>query len=133
MENTNKQKIKVFVITIIGALVIVIGLGMTMNKPKVNKLDGFAQCIKDSGAKYYGAFWCPHCQKQGALFGSAKQYLPYIECSNPDKSQTQVCKDAKIEGYPTWELKDGTRLPVENDAGVSLKTLAEKTECVLPQ
>lgn len=133
MENTNKQKIKVFVVTIIGALVIVLGLGMTMNKPKVNKLDGFAQCIKDSGAKYYGAFWCPHCQKQGALFGSAKQYLPYIECSNPDKSQTQICKDAKIESYPTWELKDGTRLPVENDAGVSLKTLAEKTSCVLPE
>lgn len=133
MENTNKQKIKIFVAAIIGALFVVIGLGMTMNKPKVNNLDGFAQCIKDSGAKYYGAFWCPHCQKQAALFGSAKQYLPYIECSNPDKSQTQICIDEKIESYPTWILKDGTRLPVENDAGVSLKTLAEKTQCVLPR
>ncbi len=125
-----KIKIAIFVVIIIA---FVVGLGYVLNKPAVSKYDSFAQCINDSGAKYYGAFWCPHCQKQGALFGSAKQYLPYIECSNPDKSQTQVCKDAKIEGYPTWELRDGTRLPVENDAGVSLKTLAEKTQCVLPQ
>jgi hypothetical protein len=25
-------------------------------------LDDFAKCIKDSGAMFYGAFWCPHCQ-----------------------------------------------------------------------
>jgi hypothetical protein len=129
MEN----KAKIFVACIVGALVIVIGLGTTLNKPKVNKLDGFAQCIKDSGAKYYGAFWCPHCQKQGALFGSAKRFLPYIECSNPDRTQTQVCIDAKIDSYPTWILADGTRLAVENDAGVTLETLAQKTQCALPQ
>jgi hypothetical protein len=129
MEN----KAKIFIACIIGALVIVIALGMTLNKPQTNKLDGFAQCIKDSGAKYYGAFWCPHCQKQSALFGSAKKFLPYVECSNPDKTQTQACIDAKIDSYPTWELKDGTRLAVENDAGVTLKTLAEKTQCVLPE
>ena len=131
-NNINKNKIKIFAAAIVGALVIVVGLGMTLNKPTASNLDGFAQCIKDSGAKFYGAFWCPHCQEQKALFGTSAKLLPYIECSNPDRSQTQICKDAKIEGYPTWEMKDGTRLPVENSAGVTLKTLAEKTQCILP-
>ncbi len=133
MENTNNQKIKIFVAAIIGALIIVIGLGMTVNKPGSTKLDGFAQCITDSGAKFYGAFWCPHCQAQKALFGASAKLLPYIECSNADRSQKQACIDAKVESYPTWEMKDGTRLPVENGAGVSLETLAAKTQCVLPK
>ena len=93
------------------------------------KLDTFAKCINDSGAKFYGAFWCPHCQSQKELFGSSKQYLPYIECSNPDNSQTQICIDNKIEGYPTWIFKDGSELSGE----VELATLATKTQCILPQ
>jgi thiol-disulfide isomerase/thioredoxin len=97
------------------------------------KLDQFAQCLKDKGATFYGAFWCPHCKAQKAMFGSSAKLLPYVECSTPDgNSQTQICIDKKIESYPTWELADGTRLPTESGSGVSLKTLAEKTGCVLP-
>lgn len=93
------------------------------------KYTELAQCIKNSGAKFYGAFWCPHCQEQKKLFGDAVTELPYIECSNPDKkSQTQVCIDAKITGYPTWEFADGSRL----DGEVSLAKLAEETSCVVP-
>jgi thiol-disulfide isomerase/thioredoxin len=125
MEN----KAKIFIACIVGALVIVIGLGMTMNKPKISKLDGFAQCLKDSGAEFYGAFWCPHCQAQKAMFGSAVKFLPYIECSNPDQTQMQICIDKKIDGYPTWIFKDGSRLSGE----IALTTLAEKTQCVLPE
>jgi hypothetical protein len=32
------------------------------------KYDLFAQCLKDKDAKFYGAFWCPHCQNQKAMF-----------------------------------------------------------------
>jgi thiol-disulfide isomerase/thioredoxin len=98
--------------------------------------DGFAQCLKDKGAVFYGAFWCPHCKAQKALFGSSAKLLPYVECSTPDASnQTQECKDKKIEGYPTWELADGTRVPTDSTdgSGVKLETLATKTGCVLPQ
>ncbi len=118
----------------VGAVVViglVVWLMMTPGKP--GKLDTFATCLKDSGTKFYGAFWCVHCQKQKAMFGKSAGLLPYIECSTPNSKGTlQVCKDAKIEGYPTWILADGTRLPNEGTAGVSLETLAEKTSCVLP-
>lgn len=114
---------------IIGAL-IVAGLGGSVYmKYKPNELVGFTQCLADSGAKFYGAFWCPHCQEQKKLFGSSEKYLPYIECSTADgQQQLQICKDAGITGYPTWEFADGSRLSGE----VALATLAEKTGCVLP-
>ena len=76
-----------------------------------SKYDGFATALKTDGAVFYGAFWCPHCQAMKALFGSAVKKLPYVECSAPDgSSQTQVCIDNKIEGYPTWYFKDGIKL-----------------------
>ena len=85
-----------------------------------------AQCLKDKGAVFYGAFWCPHCQKQKALFGDSVKYLPYVECSTPDgKNQTEVCKNNNITGYPTWKFKDGTELTGE----VSFENLANKTGC----
>lgn len=124
------MKTKFFIIFIIAVILLVGALGFLMNRNtyKPSKLDGFAQCLKQSGAEFYGAFWCPHCQAQKALFGSSKAYLPYIECSNPDNTQTQICKDKKIEGYPTWIFKDGTILTGEQ----KLATLADKTQCSLP-
>jgi thiol-disulfide isomerase/thioredoxin len=100
------------------------------------KYDTFATCLKDKGAVFYGAFWCPHCQAQKKAFGSSAHLLPYVECSTPDANgQLQVCKDQNITGYPTWILKDGTRIPDDSldGAGVKLETLAAKTGCVLPQ
>jgi len=85
-----------------------------------------AECITDSGAVFYGAFWCSHCQAQKTLFEAAAPALPYVECSTPDQSnQTQVCKDKGITGYPTWIFADGTQLSGE----LSFATLAEKTDC----
>jgi hypothetical protein len=120
-----------FIIFIVIVILIVGGFGFFMSKSSIgpNRLDGFAQCLKTSGAEFYGAFWCTHCQSQKALFGSSKQYLPYVECSNPDNTQTQACIDKKIESYPTWVFKDGSKLQGE----LQLQTLAEKTQCLLPQ
>jgi len=83
-----------------------------------------AKHLSQSGAKFYGAFWCPHCQKQKAAFGKeAMQFVPYIECSPPDRNgQTAVCQVAKIEGYPTWEI-NGQRSTGEK----SLTELADLT------
>jgi len=97
--------------------------------PPNGKYDAFAQCIKASGATFYGAFWCPHCQAQKALFGDSVHFLPYVECSTPDGSaQLQVCKDEGVQSYPTWVFKDGSRLTGETP----LATLAQKTGCSLP-
>jgi thiol-disulfide isomerase/thioredoxin len=67
--------------------------------------DKLANCLKEVGVKFYGAFWCPHCQATKAQFGKSAKLLPYIECSTPDsKGQLQICIDNKIVGYPTWEF-----------------------------
>jgi hypothetical protein len=125
----------VVVVLVLGAVVTFMLQGGA--KPVTpGKYDAFATCLKDKGATFYGAFWCPHCVAQKKKFGSSEKLLPYVECSTPDgQGQTQICKDKKIEGYPTWELKDGTRIPDDSTegAGVKLETLAAKTSCVLPQ
>lgn len=90
--------------------------------------DAFAQCLGERGAKFYGAYWCPHCQDQKALLGKSEKLLPYIECSTPNgQGQLQICTDAGIQGYPTWEFSDGERI----SGVVSLEALSEKTGCEL--
>lgn len=116
----------IIVIAIIGALTSL--LTYITNKP--GKLDGFATCLKDSGAKFYGAFWCPHCRNQKELFGTSQKLIPYVECSTPDgKGQTDICIEKKIEGYPTWIFADGSKLTGE----IPLADLAAKTNCALPK
>jgi len=112
-------------------VIIVLGLGAAFFvKTGPGNLDSFTQCLKDKGAIFYGAFWCPHCQRTKALFGSSAKLLPYVECSTPDgKSQLQECKDKEIKTYPTWIFTDGSILTGER----TLQELAEKTACVLPQ
>lgn len=114
---------------ILALVVTAIGMSVIV-KAGPGNLDSFAQCLKEKGAVFYGAFWCPHCRNTKQLFGSSQRLLPYVECSTPDgRNQLQVCKDKGIESYPTWEFSDGSRLTGEQ----SLDTLAEKTGCVLPE
>lgn len=102
---------------------------LTLAPTKPGKLDAFAQCISDSGTKYYGAFWCPNCKNQEAMFGRSARLLPRTECSTPDgKGQLPVCKDADIKGYPTWDFPDGSR----ETGTLPLERLSEKTACPLP-
>ncbi len=94
------------------------------------KYDDFAKCLKDKGATFYGAFWCPHCQKQKSVFGKSKKYLPYVECSTADgRGQVPQCNDKGIASYPTWIFADSSQETGE----LSLGTLAEKTGCALPE
>lgn len=109
------------------ALAVVIGLAV-YKKNMPGKYDTFASCIKDSGAIFYGAFWCPHCQAQKALFGNSAKLLPYTECSTPSKAQTQACTDAGIQSYPTWKFPDGSVVTGEQ----TFAQLAEKTKCEAP-
>ncbi|MFH1246241.1 MAG: thioredoxin domain-containing protein [Candidatus Liptonbacteria bacterium] len=119
---------------IIGLVVLIAVTGGVLAWKSSNQgpgqLDGFAQCIKDKGAVFYGAFWCPHCQNQKMEFGSSAKYLPYVECSTPDgQEQTQECKDKEIKSYPTWTFANGDKQLGE----ISLSDLASRTGCVLPQ
>jgi hypothetical protein len=69
-----------------------------------------AKHLKSVGARMYGAYWCPHCHEQLQLFGQkAVTQLPYIECAEDGKNaRPDLCKAAKIEGYPTWKMKGKT-------------------------
>lgn len=88
-----------------------------------------AQCLKDNGAQFFGASWCPHCQAQKALFGAAAKLLPYVECAagSMGLEQAQLCIDNNITGYPTWKFKSGQTLTGEQ----SIETLAAKAQCAI--
>ncbi|MBI4359176.1 MAG: hypothetical protein HY577_01125 [Candidatus Nealsonbacteria bacterium] len=126
------MKTKIIILTIVVVIaggLIVLKLWPNLKPTSVSNLDPFVRCLTEKKAVLYGAFWCPHCQTQKEMFGSAAKQLPYVECSSPDgRSQLAVCQEKKIEGYPTWEFADGSRLA----AVTSLKALAEKTGCSLP-
>lgn len=118
----------VFLAAILGAGL----LFMTQSADQADstKYDSFASCLKDKGLIFYGAFWCPHCREQKAMFGKSASLLPYVECSTPDGNGTYpVCLEKEIKSYPTWVFPDGTR----QTGTLPLETLAEKSSCALPQ
>lgn len=118
-------------LVVVGALLVAYGVyDRTKPAASTEALSTFATCLKEKGATFYGAFWCPHCQAQKQLFGNAAKDLPYVECSTEDgQAQTQVCIDAGIDGYPTWQFADGSRLSGEQ----TLEALGEKTQCAVPK
>ncbi len=62
-----------------------------------------AQYLKKKGAKFYGAYWCPFCTRQRAMFGAAGvRALPYVECAS-DGYGAQRCPP-QVTGFPTWEI-----------------------------
>ena len=125
MDKKNIYIVIVLVLIIAG----VIG-GILYYDKTPGKYDTFAKCLTEKKAVFYGAFWCPHCLATKALFGKSVKYVDYVECSSADgKEQLQACKDKNIEGYPTWEFSDGTRISGE----VSFQQLSDKTSCPLPQ
>jgi hypothetical protein len=65
-----------------------------------------AKYLKNYGVVKYSAYWCPNCLKQSELFGKqAYKELNVVECARDGKnSQTQLCIDKKIQGFPSWEI-----------------------------
>ena len=67
-----------------------------------------AEHLTSIGAKFYGASWCEHCQRQKKYFGEAADLLPYVECKpgGPSAPLTRECRDNVISSFPTWVIKD---------------------------
>ncbi len=124
-----KKGVVIFWLVLIALIVAGIGLSVfTSSRP--GALDSFARCLEQKGVVFYGAFWCPHCQKTKSMFGSSAKLLPYVECSTPDgKGQLQVCKDKGVTSYPTWIFPDGKVLTGER----TLQELSDASGCALPQ
>ncbi len=81
-----------------------------------------AKHLRDTGVIKYSAYWCPHCHDQNQLFGrKAAAILTNVECANDgNNSQTDLCREKGITGYPSWEINGII------DSGVkSLEELAE--------
>lgn len=64
-----------------------------------------ADHLSATGAKMYGAYWCPHCAVQKDDFGGAANHIPYIEC-DPEgfDARPELCQAEEIEAYPTWVI-----------------------------
>src|SRR3989344_1160108 len=93
------------------------------------EIDVFAKCLTGKGAVMYGAFWCPHCARTKARFGSSFQYIKYVECDpRGDNEQSQLCIQKEIESYDTCEFADSSRLVGEP----TFEAMAEKTGCIAP-
>lgn len=97
----------------------------TSSKTSTDKsaINALAKHLQQIGAKMYGAYWCPHCHHQKEMFGNTtfSRYVNYIECDpRGQNAKPTLCRNAKIEGYPTWEIK-GKFYPGTH----SLKELAE--------
>lgn len=67
-----------------------------------------AEHLTTVGAKFYGASWCEHCQRQKKAFGESADLLPYVECKpgGPSAPMTRPCLDNYIQTFPTWVIKD---------------------------
>ena len=75
-------------------------------------LKALATHIDDSGAQFYGAFWCPHCIEQKDMFGNSADRLPYVECTPGGRNAplAPACGVQGITTFPTWII-DGQRYP----------------------
>jgi uncharacterized membrane protein len=78
-----------------------------LSRPESPRLAALAVHLDESGARYYGASWCPACRDQARLFGAASARLPYVECSPGGRGtpMAQICANAGIASYPTWIIR----------------------------
>ena len=72
--------------------------------PEDPHLRALATHLHDSGARFYGAYWCPACQAQKALFTASVDRLPYVECTPEGRGGPRAvdCLTRNIQEYPTW-------------------------------
>ncbi len=79
---------------------------LIVTSESTNESIELAKYLNDKGVVKYSAYWCPICLNQSELFGKqAYKELNVVECARDGtNSQTQLCIDKKIKGFPTWEI-----------------------------
>jgi hypothetical protein len=118
-------------IIIIVVIAVIVAGALAYRYKHDHQYDAFAKCLKDRGLIMYGAYWCPHCADQKALFLGAAKYLPYHECGvqGDSRQENDSCKDAGIKKFPTWQFPP-TGERIEGD--LSLEALSDRSGCPLP-
>lgn len=112
-------------------IVAAFGLAYYLGHRSQHKYDAFARCLGDRGVRMYGAYWCPHCQEQKEKFSASFKYAPYVECGvkGDTHAEEQVCKDAGIKHFPTWQFPPtGERV----ERVFTLEELSDRSGCSLP-
>ena len=79
--------------------------------PEKPYLKALAMHLSDSDARFYGAYWCPTCQKQKEMFEASAHRLPYVECTPNGRTGGLdfACVANDVKDYPTWVI-NGRRL-----------------------
>ena len=120
-QKTMKRKALTLLIVLLSTIVLT-----ACSSSSDPETEALASCLEEKGVKFYGAFWCSHCNDQKELFGKTAWQKVYIECSLPGgQGQTEVCTEAGITGYPTWVLADGSKV----EGTQSLEKLKELSGC----
>jgi len=86
------------------------GVIPSSSAPEDPYLRELAEHLSAAEAQFYGASWCPACQRQKELFGNSAHRLPYVECSPGGRNAPPApqCLARGIDSYPTWII-DGQR------------------------
>ena len=94
---------------------------LIFNKASVQTSADVAKCIGQNSLLYTQT-GCSHCKDQEDLFRNNTQYLNMIDCLKD--GNMQKCIDAKIEGTPTWIIKNQSYVGVQ-----TIEKLKELTGC----
>ncbi len=114
---------KKIIFTIICGLLVFAGCSADAGKTSV--LDSFSTCLTDNGLTLYGTSWCPHCNDQKDMFGESVSKIDFVDCD----VDSAACREAGVDGYPTWVGEKGERLVGTQP----LNNLAKASGCELPE
>ena len=130
VEKSSGMKWVIGIILIIIVIVVIVILSKSGEGYKQESIDIFAQCLTERNTVMYGAFWCPHCARTKARFGTSFKYVNYVECDpRGENEQSARCIEKDIQAYDTWEFADGSRVVGEP----SFETLSQKSGCAMPE
>jgi len=75
--------------------------------PEKPQLKALAVHLGESGARFFGTYWCPNCQQQKALFEASAERLPYVECTPGGRGGpvNPACVANEVTNYPTWIIR----------------------------
>lgn len=122
---------KILIITLLLISTVILAACSTPTvAPATPEVENLAKCLTDNGAVFYGTEWCPHCKEQKKLFGSAMEYIVFVDCD----ANRDACVNAGIQGYPTWIIGDETLTGTQQlyklsqVSGCSLSATTDSTE-----
>ena len=91
----------------------------------ISELEGFAACLLESDAIFYGTEWCGFCNQQKQVLGEVYNQFSgqfYVDCDR----ERGKCSAARIRSYPTWIINGRPYVGVQ-----SIDALSAAMNCQL--